>query len=271
MGQYSDGMDHIELAQSLLTDIPQNNSEYDLERKTACLYLIPCLKYLDSCYEIKWNVMRAIVMPVGLTVVLGVYLVFSSFPLPYYDMEWPWNEKTEKTEKPIITLLQLSHSTDLATTSGDLSIFDSILSSMIQPQLQAILSSLKATLERIRRSSFSFLDFIKHLVSVLCSILWILIVWGKLILVYKFIQSFWKKPCYLIVKGIEYYHLDYTFNLMAIRTLLYHLVVTKSFFQTKAAARYMFDPRYKYGGDGMPHSVFIDSLTDDLFAIFSRL
>jgi tetratricopeptide (TPR) repeat protein len=271
IGQCSDGMDHIERA---LLMIPQNSSDYKKERMIACWYLIPRITYLDSCYQIKWNTMRAIAVPVSLTVIFGISLVISPFPFPsclviYYD-EREWNEK------PIITLSQLSDSTTLATTSEELSISHSILFSVIQPQVQEILSRVRLALESIGRM-FSFLNFAKPLM-ILHNILWILIVWSKLILVYKFILLIKRyrslKPRYLI-KVVHYCFLDLIVYIKIVVTFLIVLVTTKSYkFTTKIWLRFVLDPRFMYGEDETPHTIFIDSLnteSDDFFLIFSRM
>ena len=65
MGQYSDGMDHIELA---LLSIPDIDGGYEIERGTACWYLIRRMSYLDTCYSLKMYVVMMVVAPVVLTV-----------------------------------------------------------------------------------------------------------------------------------------------------------------------------------------------------------
>ena len=280
IGQYSNGMDDIERA---LLMIPQNSSDYKKERMIACWYLIPRITYLDSCYQIKWNALRAIVVPVGLTVIFGMFLVVSPFPLPsflvtYYD---PGRGGNEKTEKPIVTLSPLSadDSTNLAMIDEDLSVSDKIiLFSVIQPQVQEILSQVKLALESIGRSSFSFLNFAKVLTITLQSFLWILVVWDKLIFVYKFIITIkqyrlLRKPHYL-VKVADYYFLAHIFYIKVVLAFFVVLVSTKSFSKTKLWLREVLDPRFKYGYDESPYAMFIDKLnteSEDLFSIFSRI
>lgn len=271
IGQYSDGMDHIERA---LLMIPQNSNDYKKETMSACWYLIPRITYIDTCYQIKWNTLRAIVA----TVVAGTFLLVSPFPFPsflviYYD----GIEGKEKPNLPLSQLYIMSENTTLATANRDFIISDKILFSVIQPQVQEILSQVNLALANIGRS-FSFQTFAKVCIF-LHSILWILIVWGKLIFVYKFIITikrypFMRKPRYLI-KVADYCFLDYIFIIKIVLAFLSVLVKSKSFFMTEVCTRLRFvlDPRFKYGEDETPHSKFIDSLSteSDLFLMFSRM
>ena len=48
-----------------LLSIPDVASDYEKERSTACWYLIPRIRYLNTCYGIlKWNAMMVVATPV---------------------------------------------------------------------------------------------------------------------------------------------------------------------------------------------------------------
>ena len=135
MGQYSDGMDHIEIA---LLSIPDVASDYEKERSTACWYLIPRIRYLNTCYGIlKWNAMTVVATPV-----MGTgFLILTTIPF-YFEY------KKNKGEKQILTPRQLSHRTTLASTSRSLELIVNRCrkwSVLIQPQLKEALSGVKTT------------------------------------------------------------------------------------------------------------------------------
>ena len=255
MGQYSDGMDHIELA---LQSIPNSASEHEKERSIACWYLIPRLTYLDTCYWIKWNLMMVVVVPVVITVVfavsVGLYLILSPFPLNIFEKSIP-----RKDEKPVLTPHQLSPSTTLATTTRGLELSESYSKwlVMIQPQLKAALSGVKAIFQFTKDLKLSFVKFTRGLLYFTLCVLW---VWVKLIYAYiAYIKVRWfRQPAKL--RQAKYYFSHYNFYAFAVAQLLSTLKDCKNVIYVKETVRKIRDPRFQYGGDGTPHSMFIDSI-----------
>ena len=249
MGQYSDGMDHIELA---LQSIPNINGSYEEERNIACWYLIPRITYIDTCYWIKWNLMMVIVTPVVAIVGTGLFFIFSPIPFYYFNHEEGlFNNKFG--EKPILTLHQLSPSTALATKTTSLNIVNKCSKwfVIIQHQATEALSRVNTFFELIK--GLLKLSFIKSTRDLLYFTMSVLCVWIKLMFIYTRIRWF-QQP-----RIVDYHFSHYAFYGFAVFQVLLTLRRSMSFGHAKTAVRTICDPRYRYGEDGTPHSIFLDA------------
>ena len=74
-GNYSEGMDQMEIALHL---IEEQELKLDEEKWTACRYLIPRVKYLESCYAVS-RMPKILILDGSL---LALFLLFSPYPLP---------------------------------------------------------------------------------------------------------------------------------------------------------------------------------------------
>ena len=251
MGQYSNGMDHIERA---LLSIPNTDGSYEKEKSIACWYLIPRIMYIDTCYWLKWNLMIVVITPVVAIVGTGLYFVLSPFPFYSFEESLPNNKLGEK---PILTLHQLSPSTALATKTTDLDIVDKCSKWFVIIQLQATeaLSRVKILFELIK--NLLKFPFIKSARDLLCFTVCVLFVWIKLMYVYIRIQEF-RQPAKSRIT--DYYIIShYTFYGYAVVQVLLALMCSMSFHHAKTTVRTIRDPRFRYGQDGTPHSNFLDS------------
>ena len=74
-GNYSEGMDQMEI---VLHFIEEHDLRLDEEKWTACRYLIPRVKYMESCYAIS-RMPKILIRDGSL---LALFLLFSPYPLP---------------------------------------------------------------------------------------------------------------------------------------------------------------------------------------------
>ena len=252
VGQYSDGMDYIELA---LLSTPNNMKKI----REACWYLIPRMTYLDICYQIKQNLMMAVAMSVVSFVRSVPFLILSPFPFYSYDIItislFDLGKNIDnKGEKQILTLQQLSHSTTLVTTTGSLEIVDRYNKwfVLIQPQLNEALSGVRAT---FRLLELFFIKFVRVCYFTVC----VLYVWVKLICAYIiYIKIRWfQQPAKS--KLADYYASHYVFYVVIVRVFFSVLIDCKSFIHATVTVRIVCDPRFRYGADETPHAKFLDS------------
>ena len=254
MGQYSDGMDHIELALLSTSNIAHG---YGNERSTACWYLIPRIKYINTCYSIKQIIMTTSRVVVS----TSVYLILSPFPFNIPQKNIP--------KRPILPLHLLSHTTTLTTMDKGLEIIKRYSILWIQFQLQTpYLKTLSRIKAKILRLSFLTLAVIGVYLTG-C----VLFVWLKLILVYYGcikIRLF-RKP--LKSRLADYHFLQYathfTFYAFALDKFLSSLTSCRSFTNVKDSLRKIRDPRFRYGEDETPHSKFLEFFDDELFSKLS--
>jgi hypothetical protein len=261
LGQYSDGMDHIEFALQSIPS-PAVDDDYEKERATACWYLVHRLKYLDTCYRITWNLGIVVVgIPSVVTVVvvgIGMYVILTPFPFNIYE-----KSIHNKGEKPV-----LSHhpSTALATRTVGLELFNSYSKwfIVIQPQLKAVLSGTRTTLRFIKELRLSLMKFRNSLPYFTLCVLW---VWVKLIYAYVYIAyikvRWFRHPAKS--RQAMYYFSHYYFYLFAVLLLIlltfkHYKDIDDIVIYVKETLRKIRDPRFRYGVDGTPHSRFIDSI-----------
>ena len=244
MGQYSDGMDHIEIA---LLSIPNIASGFENERRTACWYLIPRIRHLHTCYWIRETVMIVVAAPVLL---VGVCVVAILTTIPFYR---DTNNIYYKSDKPVLTLQQLSHNRALASTSTNLEIVNRC-SKWIRFQLKEALSLVvKATFQSLQ---LSFVKFTKNLLHFTVCVLY---VWFKLTCAYIVCLKirWFRQPAKL--RLAEYYISHYTFYFFVLDKFLSALLSCKGFIHVMETVRTICDPRFRYGEDGTPHADFLDS------------
>ena len=77
-GNYSQGMDDMEVIRGSILN--QTEKLYEKELSDACLYLIPRLKYITTCYPTITLV--AVKLPVAILFELTVYIMFRMFKVP---------------------------------------------------------------------------------------------------------------------------------------------------------------------------------------------
>ena len=264
LGQYSDGMDHIEVAlQSIPSPTVDQDDDYEKERATACWYLVRRLTYLDTCYRITWNLGIVVVgLPLGVTVGvvgtvgIGMYIIVLT-PIPFNTFE---KSIHKRGEKPVLTSHQLFPSTALATRSDGLELFKSYSKWLIaiHPQLKAVLSgTIRATLKFIKELRLSILKFTNSLLYFTLCVLW---VWVKLTYAYiAYIKVRWfRHPAKS--RQATYYFSHYNFYPFAVALLLSTFKHYEGVVCAKETLRKICDPRFRYGEDGTPHSKFIDSI-----------
>ena len=251
MGQYSEGMDHIERA---LVGILNMDGGFELERSKACWYLIPRMTYLDDCYQIKWNIL--IFMAFTPVILVGAGLLFILSPFPFYT--YNLYEEHKPGERPILSLHQLSPGTTLATTHTDLELFSSFSKwlVMIHPQLIEAASGVKTLFEQIKDLlKFPFIRFARN---VLHFIVCVLFVWIKLICTFAYLVNIlrfeFERPWI-----VDYYMSHYSFYGFALEKLFSSLIRFRSFVHAKETIRMIRDPRFRYGEDGTPHTNFLRS------------
>ena len=252
MGQYSDGMDYIELA---LQGILNVRGGFDFERSEACWYLIPRIVYLDTCYHIKWKVILAAFIPV---IFVGANLLFILTPFPFYTYNVMYEER-KPGERPILTTRQLSPGTTLATTHRDVELFSSFSKWLvtIHPQLTEAASEVKTLFEQIK--NFLKLPFIRFARNLLHFTVCILFVWIKLICAYAYLRINIKMLRFEEPWIIDYYISHYAFYGFALEKLLSDLMSFRSFAHAKETMRMIRDPRFQYGEDETPHTNFLRS------------
>ena len=252
LGQYSDGMDHIELALQSIPS-PAIDNVYEKEWATACWYLMRRLTYLHICY---WELGIIVVgLPVIITVGavgIGMGAILTPFPLNI-------NEKSilKEGEKPVLTHHQLSPTTTLATKIDGLELFSSYSKWFIRLHLKEVLSGIKATLQIIKELRHSFMKFTKSLSYFILCVLW---VWIKLTYAYiAYIRVRWfRHPAKS--RRAKYYFSHYNFYLFSVVYLLSTFKHYEGIIYAKETVRKIRDPRFRYGEDVAPHSQFIDSI-----------
>lgn len=269
LGQYSDGMDHIEVAlQSIPSPTVDQDDNYEKERATACWYLVRRLTYLDTCYWIKWNlgimvVGLPLVVTVGAVVTVGVgmyIIVLTPFPLDIFE-----ESIHKRDEKPVSVHHQLLPSTALATRSGSLERFKSYSKWLfaIHSQLKVILSGtiIRATLKFIKELRLSFMKFTNSLLYFTLCVLW---VWIKLTcayIAYLYIKVRWFRHSAKSRQAtLTYYFSHYIFYPFALVLLLSTFKDCEGIAYAQETLRIIRDPRFRYGQDVTPHSKFIDSI-----------
>jgi tetratricopeptide (TPR) repeat protein len=252
LGQHSDGMDYIEFALQSIPS-PGFDDNYQKERATACWYLVHRLKYLDTCYWITWILGNVVVgVPLGITVVavgFGVYVVLTLVPLDIFE------KSIHKMGKmPVLTHDQLFSSTALTTRTDNLELFNSKwLNIIFQPLLKAVLSVTRATV--IMELRLSFMKCASSLSYLTLCILW---VWIKLTYAYiAYLRIRWfRDPAKS--RQAMYYFSHYSFYPFAVVHLLSTFKHCEKVLCVKETLRKIRDPRFRYGGDRTPHSLFIN-------------
>ena len=251
MGQYSEGMDHIERA---LVGILNMDGGFEFERSTACWYLIPRMTYLDDCYQIKWNILIFTAFTPVIIVGAGLLFILSPFPFYTYNL---YEHKPD--ERPILSLYQLSSGTTLATTHRDVELFSSFSKWLvtIHPQLREAVSGIKTLFEQIKDLlKFPFIRFARNLLHFTVCVLF---VWIKLIYAYAYLHVNILRFKFEQLWIVHYHMSRYSFYVFALEKILSSLISFRSFAHAKETIRMIRDPRFQYGEDGTPHTNFLRS------------
>ena len=178
-GNYSEGMNQMELA---LQFIMKHNLRFQEQIDTACWYLIPRVKYIESCYSVS-KVPTRILYGVSSTI---LFLLFSPFPLP-----------TVMTTSPIVDEMHTSNfkSADQSTKHTKLSDTREMMATVhwlraipnvFVDQLWQASSSTATAYDGVQSlftNCFIYapLSLLKKIYHILYVPIWVLIVWMKLL------------------------------------------------------------------------------------------
>ena len=174
VGNYSKGMDEMELALRIILEQP---SLYEQMKKTACWYLIPRMRYIETCYNVS-QIPLKVVHYISSRV---LYVVFSPYPftLPtsVYDNLHLRPASAESSSTAA------SHSSELTATMQDFGVLSTTVdgvwqfaSSVVEDHLQTV----QYSITEIFTASFNILTIIYHFVYIS---IWIIIVWLKLLFI----------------------------------------------------------------------------------------
>ena len=182
IGNYSEGMDEMELALRIILEQPSSNEQM---KTTACWYLIPRVRYIETCYNIS-QIPLKVVHYISSRV---LYVVFSPYPftLPtsVYDNLHLRPASAESSSTAA------SHSSELTATMQDFGVLSTTVDGVWQVASSVVddhLRTVQYSVTEIFIASSNALTMIYHLVYVP---IWIIIVWLKLlILFFRFSKSF---------------------------------------------------------------------------------
>ena len=178
-GNYSEGMDQMVI---VLHFIEEHNLQLNEEKWTACRYLIPRVKYLESCYAVS-RMPKILIRDGSL---LALFLLFSPYPLPRIadDTTTP----TSNIDQPVSNTESISDSAEHMKTShgvmsstaqdyGALSTIHSLDGWQILNFVEAKLNPFQS-LSNLFYSPLPLLEKTYHFFYVP---IWILVVWMKLL------------------------------------------------------------------------------------------
>ena len=173
-GNFSEGMDQMEL---VLHFIEEHKLHLDEEKWTACRYLIPRVKYLESCYAVSR--MPKILIRGGSA--LARFLLFSPYPLPRVaaDTTTPTSgthQPVSNTESRSAEHTKTSHGV-MSTTAQDYG----ALSTVYSLNGWQILNSKLNPFQSLSDLYYSPLLLIEKTYHSFYAPIWILVVWMKLL------------------------------------------------------------------------------------------
>ena len=236
VGNYSEGMDEMELALRIILEQPSSNEQM---KTTACWYLIPRVRYIETCYNIS-QVPLKVVHYISSFV---LYIVFSPYPftLPTFVYDnlhlRPASAESSSTAAShsseltatmqdfgVLSTTVTSHSSELTATMQDFGVLSTTVTSH-SSELTATMQdfgvlSTKVTVDGVWQFASSIVE--DHLLTVQYSVteiftasfnniiltmiyhfvyvsIWIIIVWLKLIFIFSKSYNSSELICYYCV------------------------------------------------------------------------
>ena len=210
IGNYSEGMNKMEFALNIIQSL-EKPFLYEQTRSTACWYLIPRVRHIETCYNVSQLPLKMLRHHITSSV---LYLIFSPYPftLPNIILQfrtmyknlhfWPSSTTSQSSEvKLASSTTSQSSEVKLASYPG----FEPGYEAKVKPAATWYFGALSTTIDdvctfttsvvddHLRMVQYSIttvlLNIIIMIYYILCIPIWIIIVWIKLLFLLSFRYS----------------------------------------------------------------------------------